>query len=136
MSLGADTRTDLEATLRRELSGHPEIELALLFGSQARDRARPDSDVDVAISAQPFDRLGLIHDLSAATGRTVDVDLDRASYVLNVALLRDGVLLHQADRHAEARWRVRTDARRRDRSAEYGEDAGPFLRQTAKAAGV
>lgn len=33
------------------LHGHPEIQRAILFGSLASGRARPDSDLDLAVAA-------------------------------------------------------------------------------------
>ena len=35
--------------LRKALRGRKDVRLALLFGSRARGRARPDSDADVAV---------------------------------------------------------------------------------------
>lgn len=97
----------LLAQLRSFFAARPEVRLALLFGSRARGRERAGSDVDVAIAAEPFDALSLVRDLTAATGLAVDVvDLDRAGHFLLVALLRDGVLLHEGERHAAARWRT------------------------------
>lgn len=69
--------------VRQTLQGHPEVQLAIVFGSVARGQARPDSDIDVAVQAKaPLDvaqKLALIGDLAAATGRAVDlVDLRTA----------------------------------------------------------
>jgi uncharacterized protein len=56
---------------------HPELTLAILFGSQASGRARPHSDVDVAVlghvplSAEQ--RMSLVSELAQATGRPVDL---------------------------------------------------------------
>jgi uncharacterized protein len=94
-------REALTAALRAE----PAIRLALLFGSQARGTARPDSDVDLAVLADPgFDHLGLGLDLERLVGRPVDViDLRHAeAFPLRQALLRDGVILTQ--RPGEGGW--------------------------------
>jgi predicted nucleotidyltransferase len=77
------TAAQLEACFAR----HPEVRLALVFGSVAAGRARPDSDIDVAVSAgKPLStgqRVALMQDLAEATGRPVDlVDLLSAGYVV------------------------------------------------------
>jgi predicted nucleotidyltransferase len=94
--------------LRGALAGRKEITLALLFGSFARDRARPDSDVDVAVLGRDLDLLALAADLSDAVKRQVDlVDLAQVGYPLTQALLRDGIVLHQGAPGAGAEWRTR-----------------------------
>ena len=88
------------------LDGVPGIELALLFGSQARGSARPDSDLDLAVLAPSVDRLALARELSLATGCEVDVvDLSEASIPLCEAILRDGVVVHEARSGRAAQWR-------------------------------
>lgn len=60
MELG-QLRSRLAAALER----HPEVELALLFGSRSRgEGARPGSDVDVAVIGREVDTLGLAVELS------------------------------------------------------------------------
>jgi predicted nucleotidyltransferase len=108
-------RADLRADLRRALEAHPEVELALLFGSRARGEGRDEatggfepSDADVAVEGDDLDLLGLAADLSRAAGVEVHIaDLRRAGYVLLRAILRDGVLLFEGVPHAEARFRTR-----------------------------
>jgi predicted nucleotidyltransferase len=83
--------------LRTALAGGPPLRLALLFGSTARGRARPDSDVDLAIL--PVDRemplraeLDLQATLERACGRTVHlVRLDQAGTLLKWEAARCGV---------------------------------------------
>lgn len=95
-------------SLRGVLRGWPGLRLALLFGSRARGSARPDSDVDVAVSGD-LDRLALAAELGRACGLEVQVvDLDTAPWALRQALLRDAVPLHEGERHAAARWWTRT----------------------------
>jgi predicted nucleotidyltransferase len=97
---------DLLAALRSVLDDRTDIALALLFGSNARGRGGPDSDADVAVLGRDLDLLQLRADLSQAIHGDVDVvDLARATYPLTKAVLRDGVLIHQGERGAEARWR-------------------------------
>lgn len=59
------------------LAKHPEIKLAIVFGSVASGRARPDSDIDIAVQAdKPLttrQTTRLIEDLALATGRPVDL---------------------------------------------------------------
>jgi uncharacterized protein len=79
---------------------YPEVRLAYLFGSQARDQARFDSDVDVGIvvkgKADPLLDLRLADKLSAALGRPVDVVvLNQASAILQHEVIRDGVRLFE-----------------------------------------
>ena len=62
---------------------HPEIRLAVLFGSLAVGGGRPDSDLDLAIDAGAElcveDKITLMGELADATGRPVDlVDLRTA----------------------------------------------------------
>jgi uncharacterized protein len=105
------TSPELLAALSGALAEHPEVELALLFGSTARGEAGPDSDVDVAVhclTGHAVDQLGLAADLSVAARREVDVvDLDEASYPMLRALLRDAIVLHEGRPGAAADWRTR-----------------------------
>jgi predicted nucleotidyltransferase len=95
----------LRATLRDALSGRADIHLAVLFGSRARGKARPDSDIDLAVQGEGIDRLALARDLSLATGHEVDVvDLTTAGYPLLNAILRDAVFVHQGRRGAAGTW--------------------------------
>lgn len=75
------------------LSAQPEIVFATLFGSVARDVARPDSDLDVAVFANTPLTLGrkqrLIRDLAMAFGRPVDlVELRDAGPVVLASALQ------------------------------------------------
>ena len=68
------------AQIQQVLQAHPEIELAIVFGSMAKGQARTDSDVDLAVQARSLldvsQKMALIADVALATGRTVDlVDL-------------------------------------------------------------
>ena len=131
----SDGYEDLAATLRAFFARRPEVRLALLFGSRARGVEREGSDVDLAVSAAPIDRLGLIRDLAAATGRAVDVvDLDRAGYFLVVALLRDGIVVHEGRRHAAAEWRTRAILETETDRPNFERMRDAFLRKTAEAA--
>lgn len=89
--------------VRHCLSSHPEIGLAIVFGSIAAGRDTPDSDVDLAVAgSRPLsarDKLGLIGDLALATGRPVDlVDLATATGPILGRILATGRLVHCSDR--------------------------------------
>ena len=81
----------------KTLAPHPEIQLAFVFGSAARDALRPDSDVDVAVLAasplSPEARLELMAELSLAVKREVDlVDLSTAWGLILRQVLTTGTL--------------------------------------------
>jgi predicted nucleotidyltransferase len=80
---------------RSVLGADPRIRLALVFGSLARDRARPSSDLDVAVDMdRPMDSetlMSLTAELAAATGRPVDlIDLRTAGVPLLGEILKHG----------------------------------------------
>ncbi len=93
--------------LRTLLSRHPEISLAILFGSLAAGRAGPGSDIDLAIStARPLtaeERIQLIWELAEATGRPVDlIDLREAGEPLLGRILTTGKrILGRSGEYAE-----------------------------------
>ncbi len=95
--------------LRRALAGRADVRVAVLFGSQARGTARPDSDVDVAVDAPGADVLGLGAMLACALGREVDVVLlEEATIPLVERIVRDGIVVHEGRPGAGALWRSRT----------------------------
>jgi uncharacterized protein len=98
----------LIAALQSALAGRKDVELAMLFGSFARGRARPDSDVDVAVLGRGLDVLSLAVELGDAVKRDVEVvDLAGAGYPLTQALLRDAIVVHQGRPGSAAAWRTR-----------------------------
>jgi predicted nucleotidyltransferase len=87
----------------RCLSSHPEIRLAILFGSVAAGRDTPASDIDLAVAgSHPLsadERLHLIGDIAQETGRAVDlVDLATATGSILGRILASGRLVHARDR--------------------------------------
>lgn len=85
----------LERSKNDALSAHPEIELAIVFGSVARGDARPDSDLDIAVQAKrPLDagqKMRLVADLAVATGRPIDlIDLHVTGEPLLGQILKHG----------------------------------------------
>ena len=88
--------------LRAALVRHPELELVIVFGSVALGAERADSDVDLAVqAAQPLhasQKMALVGDLAAATGRAVDlVDLRTVGEPLLGQILAHGRRLRGSD---------------------------------------
>jgi predicted nucleotidyltransferase len=101
-----ETHDKVIEALRQALRGREDVHLALLFGSRARNRAREDSDADVAVLGKDLDLLELSADLSDAAKVEVDVvSLEDPGYPLLNVLLRDSIVLHEGKRHAGAVWR-------------------------------
>ncbi len=105
---------DLASSVRSVLERHPEVRLALVFGSRARGAANPESDLDLAVETvrgRELDRLALMAELRSATGLDVDVvDVTPGrpiGYPLLKALNREGRVIYEAERHAEAELRTR-----------------------------
>jgi predicted nucleotidyltransferase len=78
------------------LAGSPFIRIALLFGSLAKGRATPESDLDLAVGAgrrlSVEERMALIAALASAFGRPVDlVDLATVGEPLLGQILQGGV---------------------------------------------
>jgi hypothetical protein len=80
----------------------------MLFGSRATGKARPDSDVDLAVIAPDEDLAQLAGDLSAALGQEVEiVSLADPPYPLLKRIVREGIAAFEGSRGAEAHWRTR-----------------------------
>lgn len=96
------TSRSLIETVQQVLARHPELELAIVFGSVARGVQRIDSDVDLAVQAaramNARQRMDLVGDVAAATGRAVDlIDLRTAGEPLLGQILRHGRRLLGSD---------------------------------------
>ncbi len=105
--------SELADRLRPIVAGEPGVLAAWLFGSTARGRAGPLSDVDVAVlpvGDDPDLRLRLPADVAAATApRRADVVfLDEAPVALAYRVLRDGQVLTSRDDDARVEFWVRT----------------------------
>jgi predicted nucleotidyltransferase len=90
------------------LSADPGLLLAVAFGSASRGRARPDSDIDIAVLAQgPLTserREQTIRRIAEATGRPVDlVDLRNAGVAILRTILAEGRTLLCRDQRARER---------------------------------
>jgi len=101
------------------------LRLAVLFGSAAAGRARPDSDVDIAVlgAARELDEhieVRLTRELSLAARRNVDlIRLERASTMLGWQIAGKGVPIIERTAGEFARFRARA-------ASEYLEFAPAF----------
>ncbi|WP_374090230.1 nucleotidyltransferase family protein [Methylomicrobium lacus] len=91
----ASQSLELKQALQAVLAKQEGVRLAILFGSLASGTARAESDLDVAVDAgHPLDaaeKMQLIGDLAAATGRPIDlVDLQFVGEPLLGQILRHG----------------------------------------------
>lgn len=116
--------------LRGALAEGPALRLAMLFGSVARGRQRPDSDVDIAILPRDPDlplaaELDLQNGLAKAAGREVDlVRIDHASVLLAWEIAKHGRVLL-----AEPAWEApRFLARAAIEHADFAESVAPAQR--------
>jgi predicted nucleotidyltransferase len=119
------------------LEAGPPLRLAVLFGSFARQRARADSDLDIAIlprdeSLSLRAELDLAAELSLRTGREVDlVRLDRATMLLRWEIAKHGILL-VADPISEwVRFRVAAASEHADMADAFDRAARLFRRRIA-----
>ena len=92
----------VSAQVRGVIARFPMVELALLFGSVATGRQRPESDLDIAIAAKhrltADEKMGIIASLAEATGRPIDlVDLRQAGEPLLGQILTHGWRLMGSD---------------------------------------
>lgn len=96
----------LERALKAALSQRPEVRLAFLFGSEARGMASSSSDIDLAALAPGADLLELSRELGLLLGREVEVlDLSAVTIPLLDEILRDGIVVGEAEPGLEARFR-------------------------------
>lgn len=92
----------LAGQVRGVIERFPLVELALLFGSVAAGRQRPDSDLDIAVAANhrltTDEKMDIIASLAEATGRPIDlVDLRQAGEPLLGQILTRGLRLMGSD---------------------------------------
>lgn len=134
---------DLLPALSSILSSQPGIANAYLFGSRAKGRERPDSDIDIAVdwasNLEADGKAAAENDLRAAfadalgeLGERLDlVDLRAAGSTLGFRIIRDGKLILCRDRRAKVNLEA-SIARRYDDEAGYRQ----LFRQAAIAAGL
>ncbi len=94
----------LETQIRDVLYHFPRISVAILFGSLSTGRARAESDLDLAVSAQsPLtsdEKIAIINQLALEIGRPVDlIDLHVVSEPLLGQILRHGRRLAGDNHH-------------------------------------
>ena len=99
------------------------VRLAYLFGSQARNTATRESDIDVAVSlGQPMaaaDKARLTSEIGAAFGRPVDlIDIESANGWILGRVFREGIRLID-----DLALRTRVTARR----ANWQTDVAPYI---------
>ena len=87
--------TIIESAIRATLTAHAGIRLAILFGSLAVGKGRPDSDVDLAIDVGHVldveTKMTLIGKLAECTGRPIDlIDLRSVGEPLLGQIIRHG----------------------------------------------
>ena len=85
--------------LAQLFSEHPEIELVYLFGSHAKGCARPDSDLDLGVSAVTDNyatlKLALLEELAAARFENVDLSfMQQATPLLRFQMVRHNTLIY------------------------------------------
>ncbi len=105
----------LVAALHTFFADQPDVVAAYLFGSMVSGRARPGSDVDVAVllsaeldgETRFWRRLGLMGEVEDACGREADVVvLNDAPPILQHQVLRYGRLVYERDRAARVAFEV------------------------------
>jgi predicted nucleotidyltransferase len=137
MVVDARLREALEDVLAEE----PNILFAILFGSRARGRARPESDVDLAVLPRDADlplraELALQARLERDLGRPVDVlRLDRADPLVRWEVARHGVPVLCRDRRALVRFVARAALEHAD-IAPLAARAGELFRRRILAGGT
>ena len=96
------TPSALTAPIACLLARYPSIKLGIVFGSLAKERATPESDLDLGVAAtQSLDtvmKTTLIEALAEITGRPVDlVDLQAVSGPILQQVLTQGQLIYCTD---------------------------------------
>ena len=107
------TPEELTEAVRSQTFSYPAILAVYLFGSHSTGKAKPESDLDLAILLQPdqeddFPVLELAVSLEKALGRRVDlVILNRAGELLKYQVRRNGCLLYERDPRLRKQFEVR-----------------------------
>jgi predicted nucleotidyltransferase len=95
----------------------PDVKAVFLFGSFAKNKARPASDVDIAVLLGPSipedsyldQRLQFMSDLSGALGREADVVIfNEAGPVLKHQIFEFGRLLYETDHQNTTSFKARS----------------------------
>lgn len=89
-------------TIQKIFQKQPKIQLAIIYGSAAENRQRPESDLDLAVAGKdpltPELKTKLIEDVALITKRPVDlVDLQTCHGTLLKQILTKGTLILKKD---------------------------------------
>jgi predicted nucleotidyltransferase len=123
------------ARVQAVLADAPALRLAVLFGSAAKGRLRPGSDLDVAIlPVRPgdpeLDDLSLQTALTLAAGTEVDlIRLDRASTLLKWEVAKNGSPLFERRPGELTRFRVHAASEYADFAPAFAHHAERFRRK-------
>jgi predicted nucleotidyltransferase len=108
------TDAELTEAVRTVLTDYKRVQFCYLFGSTARDDARPDSDIDLAVLASPslslIEEAALHEGLAKALDRSLDlVMLNRAPLWLQFRILGEGRVLFSRDEPSRVAFRERVE---------------------------
>ena len=126
--------------IRRVASAGPPLRLVVMFGSHAKDRARPDSDVDIAILPRDsalsiVEESQLAAELAKALRREVDlVRIDRVSTLLRWQIAKDGVLIAAQPAVEWVRFRASAASEHADFVESLRDGAERYRRRLARSA--
>lgn len=104
---------DLKQALSSYLQGQPAVELAVLFGSRARQQSSLASDVDIGLAfASEMDSRSLRREIEIGLGRAARSDVDivflkEAPPLLRFEIARDGQLLIERKPYAWADFKAK-----------------------------
>jgi predicted nucleotidyltransferase len=123
--------------LRRSLAGRSDLRFAVLFGSCAQGRERPESDVDLAIvpsgAFSLVDEGDLARSVAQATGRELDlVRLDRTEDIILRREIAHGVLVGESVPGGFARFRGEAIVEWLDFEPVYTRATELYLRRVAE----
>jgi uncharacterized protein len=103
----------LTDVIQEQVNPYPAILAVYLFGSHSTGKAKPDSDLDLALLLQPgrecdFPLLKFAVSLEKALGRKADlVILNRAGELLKYQVRRFGRLLYDRDPRSRKQFEIR-----------------------------
>jgi predicted nucleotidyltransferase len=115
MSTTMPTPSEIARQVQPVLAQRIEISAAYLFGSAAKGRMQPDSDIDIALlldrQPQALTRKALLDSLLPVLGRILRREvhllfLNNASYLTRAQVFNHGELLYVRDRQELVRFRM------------------------------
>lgn len=132
---------DLIARLRTALEAEPQVRLAILYGSAARERLRPQSDLDLAVELRDATlplaaELDLQLALERSCGRAIHlVRIDQASQLLRWQIAKHGIVLLSRPPVARVLFLARTAAEQADFGEAHLDAARRYRRRLLEVAG-